>query len=580
MLRFKTWGLFLTLLLALALAACGAETTAPATETSGETAETTETTETAEPAAEPTAVPEEAPAEDAPRKVATFIFTQEFDSLSPIYTSMWFSGITTEIWNAAAWNFDAGNTPQPVLVTQIPSIENGGISADGTTITLNLRDDLVWSDGEPLTSADFLFTYEMITNPANTVGSTYPEELYTSVETPDAQTVVVTFAEPFVPWAATMFRSILPQHVLAPVFEADGTLDTADWNRNPTVGAGPFTFVEWESGSYARFVRNENYYGEPAKLDEIFIRFVPDDASQVAALQTGDADLGTFIAYSDVPALEDAGIKIVSVTSGYNEGWFFYLGEDGHPALQDVRVRQAIAYGLGRADINNDLLLGLTQPAVTFWDNTPYQAPELEAYPYDPAQAMALLDEAGWVDSNADGTRDKDGVELVLVHGTTNRQIRQDLQAVAQTQLAAIGIKLEITSYPSDVYFASYAEGGPCAVGELDICESSNSPSFPDPDTSRFLCNQIPTDESPDGANDQNLCDETLDALFVKQTTQVDFAERQATFYEISRLMHDQMYWLGIWQDPDIWALSNRLTGVELSGSTPFSNVAEWDIQP
>jgi ABC-type transport system substrate-binding protein len=145
--------------------------------------------------------------------------------------------------------------------------------------------------------------------------------------------------------------------------------------------------------------------------------------------------------------------------------------------------------------------------------------------------------------------------------------------------LAEIGITLEIVSQPSDIYFASYAEGGPCGNGELDICESSNTASFPDPDTSRFLCNQIPSDESPDGANDQKLCDEALDALFAQQAAQVDFTARQETFYEISRLMHDQMYWLGIWQDPDIWALSSRLTGVELSGSTPFSNIAEWDIE-
>lgn len=575
--RFKIWGLLLTLLLAFALAACGAETAAPTAEPSGEPAATAETTETT---VDPTPAPEvEEEVEEGPRKVATFIFTQEFDSLSPIYTGMWFSGITTQIWNAAGWDFDADNNPQPVLVTEIPSLENGGISADGTTITLNLRDDIVWSDGTPLTSADFLFTYEMIMNPANAVGSTYPEELYTSIEAPDDRTVVVTFAEPFVPWTATMFRAILPKHVLQPAFEAEGTLDTAEWNRNPTVGAGPFVFAEWESGSYARFVRNENYYNEPAKIDEIFIRFVPDDAAQVAALQTGDADLGTFIAYSDVPTLKDAGVNILSVPSGYNEGWFFYLGEDGHPALQDVRVRQAIAYGLNRQAINQDLLLGLTQPAISFWDNSPYQAPELEAYPYDMAMANSLLDEAGWVDSNGDGTRDKDGVELVLVHGTTNRQIRQDLQAVAQNQLAEIGITLEIVSQPSDIYFASYAEGGPCGNGELDICESSNTASFPDPDTSRFLCNQIPSDESPDGANDQKLCDEALDALFVQQAAQVDFNARQETFYAISRLMHEQMYWLGIWQDPDIWALSSRLTGVELSGSTPFSNIAEWDIE-
>jgi peptide/nickel transport system substrate-binding protein len=419
----------------------------------------------------------------------------------------------------------------------------------------------------------------MTIHPSNTVNSTYPYDLIASIEAPDERTVVATFAEPFVPWAATLWTYLMPEHVLRPVFDADGTLDTASWNREPVPSAGPFQFAEWESGSFARFERNPNYYGPAPKLDEVFIRFVPDDAGQVAALRTQEADLGTFISYSDVPTLEEAGVNILSVPSGYQEGWFIHFGENAHPALADVRVRQAIAMGFDRFAINEDLLLGLTVPAVTFWDNSPYAAPELEAWPYDPAAANALLDEAGWVDSNGDGVRDKDGVELVLVHGTTTREVRSDTQAVAQQQLAEIGIQLEIQGYPSDVYFASYGEGGPCAIGDLDICESSNTPAFPDPDTSRWRCSEIPTDEAPDGNNDQWLCDEELDALFQLQSTQVDFAERQATFQEISRIMYEQVYWLGIWRDPDIWAISERLSGVRLSGATPFFNIAEWDIE-
>ncbi len=565
--------LALLLVAALALTACGGTTEAPGSDTGQETGTGSETETEAEPAA--TEVPTA-----AERKVVTFIFTQEFDSLNPIYTSMWFSAITQPIWNAAAWYFDDNNEPNPVLVTEMPSADNGGISADGRVITLKLRDDIIWNDGTPITSDDFVFTYQMNINPSNLVVSTYPYDLIDNVEAPDAQTVVTTFKEPFVPWAATLWTYLLPAHVLRPVFETDGTLDTAEWNTAPTVGAGPYRFVEWESGSYARFVRNENYYGEPAKIDEIFIRFVPDDASQIAALRTGDGDLGTFIAYSDVPTLQEAGVNVLSVTSGYNEGWFMNFRETSHPALKDVRVRQAIAMGFDRFKLNEDLLLGLTKPAVTFWDNTPFAAPELEAWPYDPDQANKLLDDAGWIDSNGDGTRDKDGVELVLVHGTTTREIRQDTQAVAQQQLAEIGIGLEIRNYESDIYFASYGEGGPCAIGELDICESSNPPAFPDPDSSYWLCSEIASDESPNGINDQALCDLELDALFQLQKTQVDFNERQATFHEISRMMFDNVYWLGIWQDPDIWAVNSRLTDVKLSGATPFYDIAHWDVQP
>ncbi len=523
----------------------------------------------------PTAAPTQPPA----RKVATFIWTQEPDVLNPLYTNMWFSSITQQLWNCWAWDFDDQNNPHPVLVKEMPSVENGGISPDGRVITLKLRDDIVWSDGTPITSEDFVFTYEMTMSPKNTVASTFPYDKLEKVEASDARTVVMTFKEPFAAWQATLWHGLLPAHILRPVFEKEGTIDTAEWNRAPTVGCGPFVFKEWESGSYIRFVANEKYWLGRPKIDEIFMRIVPDDASQVAALKAGDGDLGTFIAYSDIPTLEQAGVQMVKVFSGYNEGWYFYLHpEKGHPALKDVRVRQAIALAFDRFSICKDLLLGLTKPPATYWANTPWQDPTLEPWPYDPERAKQLLDEAGWKDTNGDGVRDKDGVELVLTLGTTTREIRRDVQAVAQQQLAQVGIKLELANADSDIFFGSYGEGGPCATGQYDIFEYSTVTNYPDPDTADWLCSEIPSDDNPAGVNWQAVCDEELDGLFQLQATQVDPAERQQTFHKITRLIYEKVYWLGVWEDPDIWAVGPRLKNVRLSGATPFFNIVEWDL--
>ncbi|MEK6587442.1 MAG: ABC transporter substrate-binding protein, partial [Chloroflexota bacterium] len=120
------------------------------------------------------------------QKVATFIFTQEFDSLNPYYSNMFFSIVTDQLWNVWAWQFDDTNTPYPVMLDEMPTVENAGISQDGTVLTLKLRDDLTWSDGEPLTAADFVFTYEMIVDPNNAVSSAYPyDSEVASVEAPD-----------------------------------------------------------------------------------------------------------------------------------------------------------------------------------------------------------------------------------------------------------------------------------------------------------------------------------------------------------------------------------------------------------
>lgn len=515
------------------------------------------------------------------RKVATLIYTQEFDNLAPLYTDMWFARTTWQMFLHWAWEFDENNKPFPRLVTEIPGLENGGLSDDGRVITMKLREDIKWSDGTPVTADDFVFTWEMAVSPNNTVTSAYPYDQIESVTAPDPQTVVVTFAEPFAPWLATLWHGILPAHILRPIYEAEGTIDNAEWLKNPQVGCGPYLLDTWESGSYARFVRNENYWGERPILDEIFIRFVPDDASQVAALQAGDADLGTFIAYSDIPTLEKAGLQIVTEPSGYSEWMFFLVNKKiGHPALLDVNVRKAIALSIDRERINRDLLLGLTSPPASFWDALPfYNDPPLQNYPYDPEEAKRLLDRAGWVDSNGDGVRDKDGVRLELDYGTTIGEIRQDVQAVIQQQLAQVGIKVNLYSVEADVYFAGYGENGPAARGQYDIQEWSDGPLFPDADIYYWLCSEIPSNEYPAGSNWFYLCDEELDRLIQLQSTQADARERQQTISQINQLFYDKVYILGLWQDPDVYAVSPRLKNAKFSGVTMFFNIGEWDLE-
>ncbi len=515
-------------------------------------------------------------------KVVTFAWTQEPDSLNPFYSNMWFSSILQQLYHCWAWEYDDQNAPFPRLVTEIPSMENGGVSEDGLVITMNLRDDIIWSDGTPITADDFVFTYEMIMDPGNTVSSQYPYDYLVSVEAPDERTVVMTFSEPFAPWQSLFWRGILPKHIMEPGFQANGSIDEAEWNLAPTVGCGPFNFAEWESGSYIRFVKNENYWAGEANLDDIYLQFVPDDASQTAALVAGDADLGAFPPLSDVPILQAGGLEIVVQSSGYAEGWFFNFRDMASPGARDINVRQAIAMAIDREAINTDLLLGLTEPANTLWDPlaaSGYVSPDLEPWPYDPDAAMQLLEDAGWTDLDGDGIReDAAGNPLTLIHGTTIREIRQDNQAVTQQMLREVGIDLQILAYDADLFFASYADGSPAALGEVDIMEWSDSTAFPDPDQNYWLCSELANDESPWGYNYFG-CDETLDALFQQQLVTVNAAERAEIIQEISTYMHDQVYWLGMWMDPDYWIVGERLSGVKFSGVTPFYNIIEWDLQ-
>jgi peptide/nickel transport system substrate-binding protein len=492
---------------------------------------------------------------------------------------MWYSSGVIELVSCGAWVYDDTNTAIPELAKEIPSVDNGGVSADGLIITINLIEDATWSDGTPVTSADFVFTHEMIMDDANVVDSKYPHDHLVSVEAPDDYTVVMTFEEPFTPWTPNFWRVVLPKHILEPVYQAEGSIESAAWNNAPTVGCGPFTFDEWESGSFISFVRNENYWGDLAKLDKLFFQFVPDDAAQTAAVIAGDVDVAFWPPYEDIPAFREAGLVIVDQASGYTEHWNFNLRPDSaSPAMLDLNVRKAIAMGLDRESLT-DIRLNVVKVTETFWDALPaYVSPDIVPYEYDPTAAAQLLEDNGYTDSDGDGIReDLEGNPLVITQCNTIKEERISLQAVAQQNMLAIGIDLETRAIDADILFGSYADNAPPPMGECDIMEWSDAPAFPDPDAYYWLCNEIPSDEYPYGEN-YFICDEHLDGLFQKQLGTVNADERKAIFHEITKHMHDNLYVLGIWDDPDTWILNPSITGAKFSGVTAFYNIAEWDI--
>ena len=234
--------------------------------------------------------------------------------------------------------------------------------------------------------------------------------------------------------------------------------------------------------------------------------------------------------------------------------------------------------GLNR-EANTDLRLNVVSVNNTFWDAIPaFVDPSIVPYEYDPQAARDLLEKNGYVDSDGDGIReDKNGDPLTITQGNTDKTERQNYQALAQQQLREIGIDLVTNSYIADVMFADYSGGGPGAVGDLDIMQWSDAPYFPDPDTSYWLCSEIASDDNPYGYNYFG-CDETLDALFQQQITEVDPVARQQIFWQITKYMHDNVYYLGIWDDPDVWIVNPNLTGVKFSGVNPFFNIMESDL--
>jgi peptide/nickel transport system substrate-binding protein len=515
------------------------------------------------------------------KKVVTVSYTQEPLTLNPLYTTQWFATNIVDMLLTPPWFIDDQQAAVPVQVTEIPSVDNGGVSKDGTVLTLKLRNDMKWSDGEPLTSKDYLFTYEMIMSDKNTVSTRSPwDTKVKTVTAPDDTTVVITFNEPYAPWLTALFTAspAMPEHVLRPVFEKDGTLDNAEWNRTLNPGSGAFKLEQWETGSFLSLVPSDNFFGGKPKLDQVFFRIVADDGtSQNAALEAGDADIGPFLTPADAVELEKKGLVIEQVSSGYNEGWYFNVNpKTANPAMLDVNVRKALVLAFDREKIVHDLLFDKTRVATSFWDGSIYTRPDAKAYPYDPEGAKKLLDDAGWKDTNGDGTRDKDGTELVIRFIASQRQIRKDVQAVVQQAFADIGVKVETSNY--DNFFDTYGEGGPMATGQYEIGEYSSSPYFPDPDTADFLCSEIPSDEKPEGSNWSGWCDPEVDKLFQEEIKTTDHDARIKLFQQIDQKLNDAVVWTGVWYDADLWATTKRVENAKYSGADPFWNAINWDV--
>lgn len=592
--KFVLYGILATVIAALLIGCAGvpaqpAPAPAPAQATAAPAQATSAPAQaTAAPAQATSAPAQPTQASAGGAKVITIAYTQEPNSLNPLYTNQWFTTNLLDFYDSTTLiMYNDKNEAIPWTVKEIPSVDNGGISADGKVITFNLRNDVKWSDGTPLTADDYVFTYQMIMSDKNAVASRDPyDKAVDKVEAKDPQTLVVTFKEPFAPWMAKIFSHLnatnaIPKHILEPVFQKDGTIDKADWNRNPTVGTGPFLFKEWESGSHLTFVANPDFWLGKPKVDQIFIRIVPDDTAQLAAIKAGDVDVGVFINPSDVPDLQKLGtVDVPQVSSGYKESWFFNLSAEGstkgHPALQDVNVRRAVVMAVDREKIDQELLYGLRKPALTFWDDMPQADPTIQPIKFDPEGAKKLLDEAGWK-VGADGIREKDGVKLRLRYVTTTKETRKNTQAIVQQMWKDVGIDADLQNIPSDIFFNPYGDKGPLATGQYDISEYSQAPNFPDPDSPLWLCSEIPSDANPPGNNWQFICDKELDALFQKQAGTVDSKARTEIFHQIAKIMSDKVYWVSIWDDPDIWTVSKKTSNIHFSGATPFWNSYEWD---
>jgi peptide/nickel transport system substrate-binding protein len=534
-------------------------------------------------------------AQDVP--TLTVGFAQEPDNMNGFYSSMAFAQWANDLVQASLWDIDENLQSVPVLIEEVPTVENGGISEDYTTYTINIKEGLLWSDGTPLTAADFVFTYQMIEDPANNMlqGGTIRDALE-SVELVDDTTFTLTFASarPFPEDLAGSpgLSTLLPAHIFAPVYEAEGSIEFAPENQDPTVFSGPYVLSEWQRGESMTFEANPNYALGAPSIGRVIIRFFPDTQTQYAALQAGQLDFVPNVSEGDKPLVaEFEGVSQVTVFGGYIESlWLNTRTEEypraGHPALQDVLVRQAMRYALDRQTISDALLAGTVSPTDSIYAGSPFEDMDLGVTPHDPAMAMQLLDEAGWVDSDGNGTREKDGVALELRYSTTTAQWRNNIQAVIQQQFAAVGITVILEAYPASEFFGSWTDNGINAAGEYDIAQYANSTALTNPSNvsinEALACSQLVGEANPGGQNFTGFCNEEMDALALVTQNSLDPAERQEAANSIQAIMRDEAPLINLFPRGDNYAyITARFAAEPRIGSgvgNQWFDIVNWEL--
>lgn len=303
-------------------------------------------------------------------------------------------------------------------------------SEDGLTWTVKIRDNVKFSDGEPLTAGDVAFTYNTLRDTSSVNDFT----MLKSAEAVDDNTVVFHMERPYSIWPYTMaITGIVPEHAYGP-----------DYGSHP-IGSGRYMLKQWDKGQQVIFEANPDYYGEAPKMKQVTILFMDEDAA-FAAVKSGQADVAyTAASYTDqtvggysllsCETVDNRGFNLPAIPAGQTEDGLAV----GNDFTADVRVRRAISLALDRDELIQNVLNGYGSPAYSVCDKMPWYNNEAEV-PFDRDKAMDLLDEAGWKTS-ADGIREKDGVkaQLEFIYPASD-SVRQAMAVDTANQLKEIGI--------------------------------------------------------------------------------------------------------------------------------------------
>jgi peptide/nickel transport system substrate-binding protein len=498
----------------------------------------------------------------------------DVSTLNPMLNSSLVLAWMSEMTLAWLIRYDHANQPVPELATEVPTLRNGGISADGKTITFHLRKGVKWSDGAPFSADDVVFSTRVILDPKTNTVSKNGWDRIVSIAEPDKYTVVYRLREPYSPFAGTFFSTgganpaIMPKHLL----EHSSDINKDPYNALP-VGIGPFKYVAWRRGQSVEMEANPLYWRGLPKLKRVEYRIIPSRDTILAGLQTGDVDLWPIAASAYYPRL----LKLPNVTVLKQASYSFNHIDFNltHPVFHDRAVRAALRLAVDRsaqrALVSHGLGIlqdGVLSPASPFFD------PRIPFVAYDIAKANTLLDAGGWK-RGSDGIRAKNGLRLSLVvvsnSGSPDTDTRIEL---IRASWQKIGVEFERKNVDPTLLFAPYTSGGIIQTGKFDAVffawytDASGSLS------GLYSCRLIP----PNGQNVLRWCNPTAQAAMDDFDRTYDPARQRRDDDIVQATIASEVPTIVTAVNEDLYAYNSDLKGFHPNQVSAFDDMMNVDI--
>lgn len=431
--------------------------------------------------------------------------------------------------------------------------ESWSVSDDGLTWTFNLHQGVLWHDGEELTAEDVVYTFETIQTSEEDIAPFRPR--FMQGDSPiqfaavDDYTVVATLDEPNASLFTDISVPIVPKHVLE-----GQDLREGPFNRQP-VGTGPFKVAEWNTAESIVLEANEDYFRGRPCIDRLIFRIIPDEQTQVAALQTGEVDFLPNIPGASVPTFEGNPDFTISIAEQDSLFQMFFNLEN--PKYQDVQVRQALMIAIDRQAVVDIVRQGYGVVHNSHFDHVVpfYEQDKLGGYDYDPDRAGELLDEAGISDTDGDGIRDVDGEPWVvnILSFAGGFRDYSDYAVVVQAYWEDIGIQTELelrdlSTMVEQIYQERKVDK------PFEVLTSGWSVIGPEPNS--YANFYIWTDAL--GPNIANYRNEEVNNLFEQARTETDFDTRMAIYEQIEAILWEELPTLPLYRNTEPAVVSSR----------------------